>query len=331
MPDDIFDLVLVDCSAAANVSIHHPSVFTRTARNTLRRSYRSGSGDSDSTVSHEIISPKTRLEFREYFVSTSVARVDDAFALAGIPCREEFEPPLTGARRSRVEQYYVNLDFSRQSDAHRVLVVYEHVLDDLEHQVAHGDDYSKQYATSTLDSLLRCVRRDGFHWVDGHLVPAAKKSQLRDLHDAITAVNAPEFAQQLARLRQAVDDDPGLAIGTAKEILETTCKTILEDEGVSFDAGSDLPELLKATRKKLKLLPDDIPQAAKGAATIKRLLSSLGQIGSGLAELRNLYGSGHGRSARSKGLSTRHARLAVGAVATLVQFLFDTHRERRTQ
>ena len=280
-------------------------------------------------MSNEIISPKTRLEFREYFVSTSVARVDDAFALAGIPLRADFDPPCSGARRSRVEQYYISVNFSRWADARRVLVVYEHVLDELEHQVAHGDDYSKEYATKTLDSLLRCVRRDGFHWVDGHLVPAAKKTQLRDLHDAITAVNAPELARQLVRLRDAVDEDPGLAIGTAKEMIETACKTILEDQGVSFDAGSDLPELLKATRKELKLLPDDIPQAVRGAATIKRLLSSLGQLGYGLAELRNLYGSGHGRSARAKGLSTRHARLAVGAVATLVQFLFDTHQERK--
>ena len=280
-------------------------------------------------MSNEIISPKTRLEFREYFVSTSVARVDDAFALAGIPLREDFDPPCSGARRSRVEQYYVSVNFSKWTDARRVLVVYEHVLDELEHQVAHGDDHWKQFATKTLDSLLRCIRRDGFHWVDGHLAPTDKRSQLRELHDAITAVNTPELAQQLSRLRQAVDEDPALAIGTAKEMLETTCKTILEDEGVSFDAGLDLPDLLKATRRTLKLLPDDIPQAARGAATIKRLLSSLGQIGSGLAELRNLYGSGHGRSARAKGLSTRHARLAVGAVATLVQFLFDTHGDRK--
>ena len=107
-------------------------------------------------MSNQFISPKTRLEFREHFVSTSVAHVDDAFALAGIPLRDDFVPPCSGARRSRVEQYYVNVDFSKRTDARRVLVVYEHVLDELEHQVAHGDDYSKKYATKTLDSLLRC-------------------------------------------------------------------------------------------------------------------------------------------------------------------------------
>jgi hypothetical protein len=149
--------------------------------------------------------------------------------------------------------------------------------------------------------------------VGGHLVSAATTTQLRDIHEAITTVNAPEIARQLSRLRKAVDEDPGLAIGTAKEMLETTCKTILEDQQVPFDPSWDLPELLKATRKELKLLPDDIAETVRGAGTMKR------------------YGSGHGRSARSKGLSARHARLAVGAVTTLVQFLFDTHQERKTQ
>jgi Abortive infection C-terminus len=155
-------------------------------------------------------------------------------------------------------------------------------------------------------------------------------TQLCGVQDAIVTINTPELARQLERLRGAVDDDPGLAIGTAKEMLETTCKTILEEHGVAVDPAWDVPELLKATRRQLKLLPDDIPDAVRGADTMKRLLSSLGQIGYGLAELRNLYGSGHGRSGGTKGLSPRHARLAVGAVATLVQFLFETHRDRKT-
>jgi hypothetical protein len=51
-------------------------------------------------------------------------RVDDAFGLAGIPLREDFVPPCCGARRSRVEQYYVNVDVLKWADARRVLVVY---------------------------------------------------------------------------------------------------------------------------------------------------------------------------------------------------------------
>ncbi|HMS83170.1 MAG TPA: abortive infection family protein [Nitrospira sp.] len=59
---------------------------------------------------------------------------------------------------------------------------------------------------------------------------------------------------------------------------------------------------------------------------LKRLLRSLGTIGNDLAELRGLYGTGHGKHGEFEGLSTHHARLAVGCAATLVLFLFDTHK-----
>ena len=45
-------------------------------------------------------------------------------------------------------------------------------------------------------------------------------------------------------------------------------------------------------------------------------------------ELRNLYGTGHGRDGRFIGLKPRHAKLAVGAAATLGTFLLETHLER---
>lgn len=61
---------------------------------------------------------------------------------------------------------------------------------------------------------------------------------------------------------------------------------------------------------------------------IRRLLSNLGNIAQGLGELRNLYGTGHGKHGKSKGLNPRHARLAVGAASTLALFLFETHQER---
>ena len=68
--------------------------------------------------------------------------------------------------------------------------------------------------------------------------------------------------------------------------------------------------------------------AAKGTETIQRLLSNLGAVAQGLSELRNLYGTGHGKHGKAKGLFARHARLAVGAAATLATFLLETHEDR---
>jgi len=136
------------------------------------------------------------------------------------------------------------------------------------------------------------------------------------------------IAQQITRMEAAILNDPSLAIGTAKELVETCCKTILEARKVSFSKSADLPELIKSTVKTLELAPDNIPDSSKAADTIKRLLSNLATITHGVAELRNQYGTGHGKAAGAKGLGPRHAKLAVGAASTLAVFLAETHNER---
>jgi hypothetical protein len=85
---------------------------------------------------------------------------------------------------------------------------------------------------------------------------------------------------------------------------------------------------VKETRKVLELLPENVPTAAKGADVIRRILSNLGTVAQGLGELRNLYGTGHGKAGAARGLSARHARLAVGSAATLATFLLETHETR---
>jgi hypothetical protein len=142
---------------------------------------------------------------------------------------------------------------------------------------------------------------------------------------------AEYLSQQIIRIEASIPHAPDLAIGTSKELVETCCKTILQERGIQFDDKWGLAKLVKATYKELKLTPDDIPDAAKAAGTIRRLLSNLATVTQGLAELRNLYGTGHGKSATSKGLTSRHAKLAAGAATALAVFLFETHEARDEQ
>jgi hypothetical protein len=129
-------------------------------------------------------------------------------------------------------------------------------------------------------------------------------------------------------MKVAVENDPALAIGTAKELVETVCKTILTERNIEFSPDADVPKLVKETRQVLGLVPESIPNSAKGSESIRRLLSNLGNVAQGLGELRNLYGTGHGKGGSVRGLGPRHARLAVGAAGTLATFLFETHLER---
>ncbi|HAB16620.1 MAG TPA: abortive infection family protein [Verrucomicrobiota bacterium] len=158
----------------------------------------------------------------------------------------------------------------------------------------------------------------------------AGRPSLNPLKEHAKVLNANHLAEQIRRLEAAVETDPSLAIGTAKELIETCCKTILAERGKPVSGTPDVSALTKETLKELKLVREEVPDAARGADVIKRLLSNLGTIGNGLAELRGLYGTGNGRHGSASGLGKRHAKLAVGAAATLTVFLFETHKEIKT-
>jgi len=152
---------------------------------------------------------------------------------------------------------------------------------------------------------------------------------LDDLKQKAESLNANHLAEQIRRMKDSVETDPSLAIGTAKELIETCCKTILSARGQEISGTPDIPTLTKATLKELNLVPEGVPNTARGADVMKRLLSNLSTVGHGLAELRGLYGTGHGQHGAASGLTARHAKLAVGAASTLAIFLFETHEQTK--
>ncbi|AXY74308.1 hypothetical protein D3H65_10115 [Paraflavitalea soli] len=133
--------------------------------------------------------------------------------------------------------------------------------------------------------------------------------------------------QQINLMESSIENSPHIAIGLAKELIETCCKSIFNERNENYDKGWDLQKLMKETAKLLKLAPDDIPNEAKASASIKQILGSLGSVVQGIGEIRNEYGSGHGKDGTFKGLQPRHARLAVGAATTLAVYLLETHRK----
>jgi len=278
----------------------------------------------------DLITRRTRVKFREYFVGTTLRTISEEFDAADVPLDADYAAPESGERRSLVEQYYHAVDFSSWRDVQKVLRVYENVLQELEETIKHpssiGDD---EYAEKTLSLLLRCLERDGFVHSDGRITPTGRNPTIEELSETATTLSNRVLRQQIERIRTAIEDDPDLAIGTAKELLETTCRSILADYAVTSDRAWDVTRLVKETRSVLKLVPEDIPESAKGSETIRRVLSNLGQVSQGLAELRNLYGTGHGKGGQFRGLGPRHARLAVGCATTLASFLFETHESRK--
>jgi len=436
-------------------------------------------------MNSEIVSKKTRNEFREFLVGWTLREIEMEFSAVYIDCDRHYDPQLSGQRRSLVEQYYHTLDFANLSHIRRLLVAYENILYSAEQRLSGL--YDKTLAEQSILNLVSYLKKDGFKYYNGKITPITPEARQifedslsghtisevtrRNIFDAlrklpnfmwsgrlsendflsrlydidsmpsqdhrfktamediwqhrinnpedwpddwifndprfdllhasdevflrflcemlhpvvrpinqdvvkirdsinehlstdgweitactqisgkpvyaarrkiidgslalgsvkpiIEVLNAEYITQQMTRMEASIVSDPELAIGTAKEFIETISKTILLECGESVPANANLPQLVKQVRNKLELLPENISDKAKGAEIIKRILSNLGTVTQGLAELRGLYGSGHGKNAKVKGLQTRHARLAVNAACTLAVFLFETYQERK--
>lgn len=143
----------------------------------------------------------------------------------------------------------------------------------------------------------------------------------------VQVFNSDYIQKQVEQMQNSIEANPTDAIGKAKELVESCCKTILDKKGVTVDPNWNVPRLTKETCLVLSLLPSNVPDSAQGAETIQRILGNLVSLPSGLAELRNPYGTGHGRPSSFVALSPKHARLAVGAATSACWFLWETYQE----
>lgn len=137
--------------------------------------------------------------------------------------------------------------------------------------------------------------------------------------------NVYELNQNIDRIRRSLPDDPALAVGSAKELLETVMKTILAEGGVEV-GNEEIPQLMKMCEKFLDLDPKRATSGREGEI-MRRVLNSLGQIVIGVAEVRNLVGTGHGRS-RGPQIDVIHARLVVNSAATIAAYFLELWEAR---
>lgn len=138
-------------------------------------------------------------------------------------------------------------------------------------------------------------------------------------------VNSDYITKQLESMIASQKSNPTDTIGKAKELVESCCKTILDNVGETYNKDDSLNDIVDKTINKLNLSPKKIKDSVKASETIRKVLGNMKSIAIGLAELRNPYGSGHGKPATYKGLEERHAKLAIGSAMTLVNFLWDSY------
>lgn len=136
-----------------------------------------------------------------------------------------------------------------------------------------------------------------------------------------------EFIQeQITKCRKKLDaDDFDGAITNARSLIEAVLVELerrLDNEPPKYDG--DLTRLYKRVRKLMNL----DPKAREVDEILGQILTGLTSVVSGLAATRNRMSDAHARTCRP---DRHHARLAVNAANTLVDFLLESYALRLTK
>ncbi|WP_342627814.1 abortive infection family protein [Nguyenibacter vanlangensis] len=285
----------------------------------------------------DIVSRACRSLFLDYLVEQStLGDIQREFDAAGVPYVEPPQPS-GGQRRTMVHGYYLGIDWATHEGVSKFLEVATFFMGREDTKRASFAQTMNWYLRPEnnehpLMRFLSALKPCGYEWREGRFIGLSADARLADTKTLATNLDLPHLGEHIRRIEASIEADPALAIGSAKEMVETVCKTILTKRsvpsGVTYSKDDDLNELGKKVFGVLRQLPDDIPDKAKGAKTIKTMLSNLRSVVQCTAELRNWYGNGHGREGDIKrGLSPRHARLVVGAASTLAWYLLETDRD----
>ncbi|MBU2600148.1 abortive infection family protein [bacterium] len=198
---------------------------------------------------------------------------------------------------------------TNQEDIAKLLEIYNRHLDADCFEIAQTDEISGKPIYSGRQKVIG----------QAHL--AAKQAEIKRY------LNTAYVNDKINIMNDAIHKNTDLAIGTAKELLETTCKSILKQKGVSIDTDWTLPQLLKNTTSTLDFIPKEAADPNKAEKGIKQILGGITSIVQGVAELRNGYGTGHGKDADFKGLEIKYAKLFVGVVSEIVILYLATNGE----
>ena len=122
------------------------------------------------------------------------------------------------------------------------------------------------------------------------------------------------------------ESDPEGAITTARTLLETICKHILDEKGIEYTNRTDLPQLYHLVSTELSLSPSQYTEDV-----FKQILGGCSSIVNGLGTLRNRLGDAHGQGKMPVRPAARHAELAVNLAGSVALFLVETWESRNSK
>lgn len=237
----------------------------------------------------------------------SHSAISRALASSGYGDGYAYDPDTQGPNKeSRILAAFA--EARRRPDRGRQLT--ENVLD-----LLRLDGYFEQTPPNEhVEILAKALLRSGWQLdADGILSP------LGDIN--LDAGGRPALEEQLARLRRSMDD-PALLLGTAKDLLEAITKFVLVEHGFTANDKMSFDQLWHLARERLGILPQQVDTSLTGYEEIRRIHQSTWSIAEQANRLRNLQGTGHGRTLPG-GVSRELALLVVREACSVGEYMLS--------
>jgi hypothetical protein len=256
---------------------------------------------------------------------TTLREIDQMWQDELFPPADDPEP-VGGQRVTRFQGYLNVVDWTDPGHVARTLRVFETAL---KPWFAPPDGFTHGLDVA-VPRLRRLLERDGYQLNDDGRITSGPAVVIAE--GFLASLTDPgAIHEHLDRISHAIErDDAAQAIGSAKELVESTAKLVLRERGETFNETADLPELVRRAQIALAVHPSGKTPGPDGSDAVKRILGATVTVTAGLAELRNRgFGTGHGLGSTRTGLGTRHARLAINAAKLWCEFMLDTLRDTR--
>lgn len=267
-----------------------------------------------------LIREAARSAVRDVMNQTPLREIDQMWGDEDFPRVARGPDFLGGERRSLFQRYLDQVDWGNRDQVVRALRVFEVAVEPI---FASAEPVESK--KDPRERIRRLFANDGVIVTkDGRFISRVQIPALSVPLDAIS--NPSVIREHLNRIRNAaINEDPAQAIGSAKELIESTAKLSLAQMGSPAEGREDLPELIKLVQEKLHIHPTKADPGPERTGTVKKILGASSSIAISVAELRNAgYGTGHGGATPRTGLGPRHARLAVNGAITWCEFILDT-------
>lgn len=245
------------------------------------------------------------------------ATLDSLFLYAGAPG----DPPL-GSKHAKALEWLRRVN--KADTVEYPLAVLGRIIEGYIEQDLDPKNMNDAKCIERNSSIQNALERANLQYAPGGQIISALAAPSRTLADMIRGRDLATINLEFERAHENVEHEPRDAVSAACNILESICKTYIEDESLELPQKQDLQPIWSVVRKDLGFDPGQVADR-----DLQEILSGLLAVVSGIGALRTHASSAHGAGRKVYKLEPRHARLAVHAAHTVALFIIESWDKKK--